>query len=193
MPLTTAPAPATTSSGAALPLVALPQGELLTVNEKDIPTARDALGPGVHFQPLRLDVENGEWVVLATFEPGATVPLHYHTGVAEVFTLSGRWHYLEYPHQPQTAGSYLYEPASSVHTFMTPADNTEDTVILVRVVGANINFTEDGQFHSILDAALIRYLTDSLAVEQNLGAIGYIGGGAAGFMAQEPGSDRPLK
>jgi hypothetical protein len=61
------------------------------------------------------------------------------------------------------------------------------------VVGANINFTEDGQFHSILDAALIRYLTDSLAVEQNLGAIGYIGGGAAGFMAQEPGSDRPLK
>ena len=88
MPLTTAPAPATTSSGAVLPLVALPQGELLTVNEKYIPTVRNALGPGVHFQPLRLDIENGEWVVLATFEPGATVPLHYHTGVAEVFTLS---------------------------------------------------------------------------------------------------------
>ena len=185
MPLMTAPAPAATSTGAALPLVALPQGELLTVNEKYIPTVRNALSPGVHFQPLRLDIENGEWVVLATFEPGATVPLHYHTGVAEVFTMSGRWNYLEYPNQPQTAGSYLYEPGASVHTFITPADNTEDTVILVRVVGANINFTEDGQFHSILDAALIRHLSDTLAAEQNLGALNYIGGGAAGFMTQE--------
>jgi 2,4'-dihydroxyacetophenone dioxygenase len=76
--------------------------------------------------------------------------LRYHTGVAEVFTLSGCWHHLEYPNQPQTAGSYLYEPGSSLHTFITPIDNTETTVILVRVVGANINFTEDGQFHSIL-------------------------------------------
>lgn len=76
--------------------------------------------------------------------------MRYHTGVAEVFTLSGCWHHLEYPNQPQTAGSYLYEPGSSLHTFITPIDNTENTVILVRVVGANINFTEDGQFHSIL-------------------------------------------
>ena len=185
MTLTTAPAPASTSSGVALPLVALPQGELLTVNEKNIPTVRNALGPGVHFQPLRLDIEKGEWVVRATFEPGATIPLHYHTGIAEVFTLSGRWHYREYPNQPQTAGSYLYEPASSVHTFITPADNTEDTVILVHVVGANINFTDDGQFHSILDAALLRHLTDTLSAEQNLGTINYIGGGAAGFTAQD--------
>ena len=34
MTLRIAPAPASTSSGAALPLVALPQTELLTVNEK---------------------------------------------------------------------------------------------------------------------------------------------------------------
>lgn len=182
MTLMTAPAPATTSTGALLPLVALPQGELLTVNEKDIPLVRDALAPGVHFQPLRLDIEKAEWVVLATFEPGATVPLHYHTGIAEVYTLSGAWHYLEYPDQMQTAGSYLYEPGASVHTFITPETNTELTVILVRVVGSNINFTEDGQFHSILDAALIRHLTDTLSVEQNLGRINYIGGGAAGYM-----------
>jgi hypothetical protein len=37
------------------------------------------------------------------------------------------------------------------------------------VVGANINFTEDGQFHSILDAALIRHLTDTLSAERNPG------------------------
>jgi len=184
MSTTPTPGPATTSTGAALPLVALPQSELLTVNEKNIPMVRNALGPGVHVQPLRLDIENGEWVVLATFEPGASVPLHYHTGVAEVYTFSGCWHYLEYPDQLQTTGSYLYEPGSSVHTFITPQDNTEDTVILVRVVGANINFNEDGTFHSILDAALIAHLTGTLSAEQNLGAINYIAGGAVSYTAK---------
>ncbi|AGC63223.1 ChrR Cupin-like domain protein [Mycobacterium marinum] len=185
MTLATAPAPATTATGAPLPLVALPQGELLTVNEHDVPLVHDALGPGVHFKPLRLDIENGEWLVLATFEPGATVPLHYHTGTAEVYTLSGCWHYLEYPDQLQTAGSYLYEPGSSVHTFVTPTTNTEDTVFLVRVQGANINFTDDGQFDSILDAALIAHVTQLKAEEQNLGPINYIGGGAAGHTTKE--------
>lgn len=185
MTLTATPGPATTSTGAPLPLVALPQGELLTVNEHDVPLVRDALGLGVHFKPLRIDIENGEWVVLATFEPGASVPLHYHTGVAEVYTLSGCWHYAEYPDQLQTAGSYLYEPGSSVHTFITPTTNTEDTVFLVRVQGANINFDDDGNFHSILDAALIAHVTNTLSFEQDLGPVNYIGGGAAGFTAKQ--------
>jgi len=184
MPMMVAPGPMTTSSGAVLPVVALPQGELLTVNEHNIPLVRDALGPGVHFKPLRLDMETGCWVVLATFAPGSKVPLHYHTGIAEVYTLSGRWHYLEHPNQPQTAGSYLFEPGGSVHTFICPESNTEDTVILVRVEGANINFSEDGQFHSVLDAVLIRHLSAALAAAQGLGPLNYIGGGAAGFMAE---------
>jgi len=180
----TVPVPAHTSTGAALPLVALPQTELLTVNESTIPMIRDAMGPGVHVQPLRLDLEAGCWVVLATFSPGSQVPLHYHTGIAEVYTLSGKWHYLEYPDQPQVAGSYLYEPSGSVHTFICPESNTEDTVIFVRVQGANINFSQDGQFHSILDAVLIHQLTTVLSEQQGLGPINYIGGGAAGYQAQ---------
>jgi quercetin dioxygenase-like cupin family protein len=180
-----APGPVKTSSGAALPIVGLPQGELLTVNERNIPLVKDALGAGVHFKPLRLDMQTGCWVVLATFSPGAKIPLHYHTGIAEVYTLSGRWHYQEHPNQPQTAGSYLFEPGGSVHTFVTPETNTEDTVILVRVEGANINFSEEGQFHSILDAVTIRHLSDGLAQAQGLGQLNYIGGGAAGFMAAE--------
>ena len=183
MTLTIEPAPMNTSSGAPLPLVALPQGELLSVNENTIPLITDSLGPGVHVKPLRLDLEAGCWVVLATFSPGAVVPLHYHTGIAEVYTLSGSWHYLEYPDQPQTAGSYLYEPAGSVHTFVCPESNTEDTVIFVRVEGANINFTEDGQFHSILDATMIRALAHQLAEARNLGSLNYLCGGAAGFTA----------
>ena len=185
MTLTAAPAPVSTSSGAPLPVVALPQGELLTVNEADIPLVKDTLGPGIHVQPLRLDLEAGCWVVLAKFEPGTQVPLHYHTGIAEVYTLSGSWHYLEYPDQPQVAGSYLYEPGGSAHTFVCPETNTEDTVIFVRVEGANINFTEDGRFHSVLDATMIRHLAGALAEQQNLGPLNYIGGGAAGFTVNQ--------
>ena len=185
MTLTAEPTTATTSSGALLPLVALPQGELLTINVKNIPLITDSLSEGVHVKPLRLDLEAGCWVVLATFSPGAVVPLHYHTGIAEVYTLSGSWHYLEYPDQLQTAGSYLYEPGGSVHTFVCPETNTEDTVIFVRVEGANINFTEDGQFHSILDAVMIHALANQLAEARGLGSLNYIGGGAAGFTATQ--------
>jgi 2,4'-dihydroxyacetophenone dioxygenase len=53
MTLTVDPAPMTTSAGALLPLVALSQGELLTVNQANIPRINDALGTGVHFKPLR--------------------------------------------------------------------------------------------------------------------------------------------
>lgn len=174
-----APGPATTLTGAPLPLVALPQGELLTVHVDEIPMIRDALGEGVHFRPLRIDIEIGEWVVLATFAPGSRIPLHYHTGTVDAWTTSGSWNYEEYADQPQTAGSYLYEPGSSVHTLTCPASNTEDTVVLFRISGANINFTDDGQFHSILDAALVCHLTDTLGDAQGLGPIPYISGAAA--------------
>ncbi len=183
MTLAAAPAPAATSTGAPLPLVALPQGELLTINADSLPLLTDALGPGVHFKPLRLDLENGEWVVLATFAPGARIPLHYHTGSVDAWTMSGSWHYLEYADQPQTAGSYLFEPGASVHTLACPEDNTEDTVVLFRVSGANVNFNDDGTFHSILDAALIAHLTGALAEAQGHEPLNYIGGGAAGFTA----------
>lgn len=183
MPNTTV-APALTYSGTSLPFVALPQKELLSINENDIPVIRDALGEGVSFRPLRLDLERNEWVVVATFAPGTGVPLHYHTGPAEVYTLKGRWIYKEYPSQPQTPGSYLYEPAGSVHTLFAPADNTEDTVIFVRVSGTNINFDEQGQFHSLLDALSLRHLTDTLTAQRGLASARYVEGGEAGFTGQ---------
>ena len=62
--------PATSYSGAPLPVVALPQGELLSVNIDQIPMLKDLVAPGIHIQPLRLDPERGEWVFLATLAPG---------------------------------------------------------------------------------------------------------------------------
>ena len=73
------------------------------------------------------------------------LPIHYHTGTAEVYTFSGCWRYAEYPDQPQTAGDYLYEPGGSVHTFYCPEDNTEDTVVLLWMEGAQIGSRSGGR------------------------------------------------
>ena len=175
-----APAPAATMDGTPLPLVALPREELLTVNQAELPLLENILGPGIHAVSLRLDIEHGEAVAILRLEPGAELPLHYHTGPAEVYTIQGRWLYKEYPDQPQTAGSYIYEPAGTApHTLCAPADNTEDTIIFARVTGALANFNPDGSFHSLLDAAAIRMLIDGACAQQGLEAPRYINGGGA--------------
>lgn len=188
----TAPTTTTTTSGADLPIVALPQTELLTVNEHDVPWLENSLAAGVKIKPLRFDIEAGVWVLLASFAPGSRVPLHYHTGEAEVVTMSGRWHYAEYPDQPQTAGSYLFEPAGSVHTLIVPEDNTEETLMHVRVRGANINFNEDGTFHSILDATALVFLTDLFAQQLGIEDMRYIRGGEAGEITAGSAGDTTL-
>ena len=178
MTSTLTPGVATTGSGSPLPLVALPQGELLTVNIDQIPMFKDLIGPGIHIQPLRLDLERGEWVFLATLAPGCELPLHYHTGPAQVWTIQGRWEYREYPGQPQTAGSYLYEPGGSTHTFFCPEDNTEDTVALAWIEGAQVSFNEDGTFHSVMDAVGLKYLIQTAAAGEGTGPVPYLHGGA---------------
>ena len=167
-----------TMSGATLPLPALPQDNLLSVSIDQIPLIRNVF-PGIHIRPLRIDVERGEWVFLAIMEPGSSLPVHYHTGTAQVWTISGCWKYAEYPDQPQTAGTYLYEPAGSVHTFYVPKENTEDTVALAWIEGAQVGFHEDGRFHSMNDATSIRYAIEMLASAQGIGPVGYIRGGGA--------------
>ena len=179
---TLSPAQLNTMSGAPLPLLALKQGKLLTVNADQIPLLKDLVAPGIHIQPLRLDPERGEWVFLATLAPGCELPLHYHTGPAQVWTIKGRWLYREYPDQPQTAGSYLYEPGGSVHTFYCPKDNTEDTVALAWIEGAQVSFNEDGTFYGINDAVSMQHLSETVSAAQGTGPVGYIDGGTAGVI-----------
>ncbi|USX26501.1 2,4'-dihydroxyacetophenone dioxygenase family protein [Oxalobacteraceae bacterium OTU3CINTB1] len=149
--------------------------KLLTLNVNQSPVLENALGPGVGFQPLFLDTANGIWCIRALFGPGITLPSHLHTGPVHAYTLSGNWYYAEHPEQPQTAGSYLYEPASSVpHLFKTPAENTEVTEIIFTVFGANVNFDEQGRFHSVMDAGLIQQLVKDLQQAQNRDVVPYI-------------------
>ena len=172
------PTQLTTSSGAPLPLPALPQDRLLTVNIEQIPLIKNVF-PGIHIRPLRLDPERGEWVFMAVAEPGCSLPLHYHTGTAQVWTIQGRWEYSEYPNEPQVAGSYLYEPAGSVHTFFCPKDNTEDTVVIAWIEGAQVCFNDDGSFHSLNDAVSIQYGLEMLAAMQGVAPLRYIRGNGA--------------
>ncbi len=159
-----------------LPILATAHKELLTLNTNELPMYEDALPdvPGVDVQPLMLDTHRGVWVLRVVFHPGVVLPTHYHTGSVHVFTLSGRWNYVEYPDQPQTAGSYLYEPGSSVHTFVTPADNTEPTETVMVVEGTNVNFDGEGNFVGLLDANAITLLIEHLVRERGLDPARYI-------------------
>lgn len=113
------------------------------------------LGDGTHMQVLQIDVEAGLWVIRTKFEPGVTVPTHKHTGEVFAFTLAGSWKYLEYP-EVNTAGSYLYEPAGSIHTLTVPEDNHDLTDVWFAIYGANLNLDADGNVETVIDAGLVR-------------------------------------
>lgn len=106
---------------------------------------------GVTFQLVHADIEAGLWVVRLRAEPGVTIQKHKHTGEIFAFTLEGSWKYLEYP-EVNTAGSYLYEPAGSVHTLHVPATNTGITDVWFTLRGANLNLDEAGNVESVVDA-----------------------------------------
>lgn len=123
-------------------------------HEEDLPFID--LGDGSTLQLLQVDVDAGLWVVRTKFAAGMTVPTHKHTGVVHAFTLSGSWMYLEYPDDVNVAGSYLFEPAGSVHTLHVPETNTEITDVFFTIHGANLNLDEAGNVTSIVDAGGIR-------------------------------------
>ena len=120
--------------------------------EKDLPFVD--YQEGVVFQLLHADVEEGLWVIRVRFQPGVTVQRHKHTGEVFAFTLKGSWNYLEYP-EVNTAGSYLFEPAGSVHTLHVPASNLEVTDAWFAIRGANLNLDDEGKVESVLDAGSV--------------------------------------
>ena len=109
-------------------------------------------GTGVEIKLVQVDIEAGLWIVRNRFVPGATVQTHKHTGQVFGYTLAGAWKYAEYPYVNR-AGSFLFEPAGSVHTLTVPDDNTELTDVWFQIHGANLNLDADGNVDSITDAA----------------------------------------
>jgi len=132
-------------------LVVAPDGPppALHRGEQDLPFV--PYQEGVTFQLLQVDIEAGFFVVRVRGEPGRTIQRHKHTGEIFAFTSAGSWKYLEYP-EINKAGSYLYEPAGSVHTLHFPETNTGVTDISFVLHGANLNLDSEGNVESVLDA-----------------------------------------
>lgn len=116
------------------------------IGDDDFPWA--TAGGGIELKVLQVREAEGLWVVRNRFAPGVEIQRHRHTGPVFGITFSGRWGYKENDFF-NTAGSYLYEPANSVHTLHTPTDNTEPTDVLFVMYGMNINLDDDDNVVSI--------------------------------------------
>ena len=131
--------------------------------EDDLPWV-DGTG-GIWLKVLRVDVGNGVWVVRNRFEPGARLQRHRHSGAVDGYTVSGRWHYLEYDFY-SLAGSYIHEPAGSVHTLDVPADNEGVTEVLFVIQGVLLNLADDDSVESVSDGPDTLAAYEALAVAQ---------------------------
>ena len=103
--------------------------------ESDLPMVE--IAPGVAIQLLQVDFDHNIRVLRAQLAPGLRLCTHIHTGHVFAWTISGRWHYLEYPESSE-ANSDLYEPAGSIHTLHVPEDSTEPADVIFIVHGSNI-------------------------------------------------------
>ena len=106
------------------------------------------IGDGSKLKVLQVKETEGLWIVQNVFQNGYCMPTHKHTGPVWGYTVSGAWKYKEYEYVNR-AGSFLYEPASSVHTLECIED---DTNVWFQIYGANLNLDADGNVESITDA-----------------------------------------
>ncbi|MCX2745435.1 2,4'-dihydroxyacetophenone dioxygenase family protein [Mangrovivirga sp. M17] len=136
------------------------------IGENDLPFIE--VGPGMKLKLLMVDLANGLWVTRILFEPGAEVNKHYHTGPVLAFTVSGEWYYKEYPKDRNKRGSFLYEPAHSLHTLTVPVTNKEVTEVCFSVVGSNLNVDENDEVESVTDANSVLEAYKQLCGEQKI-------------------------
>jgi 2,4'-dihydroxyacetophenone dioxygenase len=107
------------------------------------------IGDGSKLKVIQVKEREGLWIVENIFQAGYVVQKHRHTGPVWGYTVSGAWKYQEYEYVNRT-GSFLYEPANSVHTLEAIADNTQ---VWFHMYGANLNLDADGNVESVFDGA----------------------------------------
>ena len=127
--------------------------EALHIGNDDLPWLESEDGSKV--KVLHVDLNQGLWVVKTLWQHGYEVQTHYHTGPVFAVTHSGSWYYKEYPDYVNSTGSYLYEPAHSIHTLVVSEDNTEDTEVWFAIYGCNVNIDGDGSILGIVDAKAV--------------------------------------
>jgi 2,4'-dihydroxyacetophenone dioxygenase len=123
------------------------------IGADDLPWA--PVPDGTLLKVLQVKEREGLWIVQNIFPAGYEVQKHRHTGPVWGYTVSGAWKYKEYDYVNR-AGSFLYEPANSVHTLQSIEDNTN---VWFHMYGANLNLDADGNVESVTDgsSALVGY------------------------------------
>lgn len=130
-----------------------PAAETLHIGIDDMPWV--PLGEGLELQLLHVDLNVGLWINRTRMKPGTSVTTHFHAGMVLAVTLEGRWFYKESPEQVNSPGSYLFEPAGSVHTLQAASDQDGPTITWFAIWGPNINIDPNGQVIGVLDAHAI--------------------------------------
>lgn len=108
------------------------------------------MGGGNLIRVLQVREKESLWIIENVFQAGFEVPTHRHTGPVWGYTSSGAWKYKEYEYVNR-AGSFLYEPANSVHTLHVPEDNDGPTDVLFVIEGALLNLTDDDAVETVFD------------------------------------------
>ena len=121
--------------------------EAVHIGAEDIPWVE--IGDGNKLRVLQVKIEEGLWIVENIMQRGFEVQTHKHTGPVWGYTVSGGWKYKEYDYVNR-AGSFLYEPAGSIHTLECIEDNTR---VWFHMYGVNLNLDDDGNVESVTDGA----------------------------------------
>jgi len=137
--------------------------EAVHIGIDDLPFVE--IGGGNMLRVLQVKEEEGLWIIENIFQKGFAVQTHRHTGPVWGFTVSGGWKYKEYDYVNR-AGSFLYEPAGSIHTLECVED---DTRVWFHMSGVNLNIDAEGNVESVADGAgtLAFYL--AMCEQQGLG------------------------
>ena len=121
--------------------------EAVHIGTDDLPFVE--IGGGNMLRVLQVHEKEGLWIIENIFQKGFAVQTHRHTGPVWGYTVSGGWKYKEYDYVNR-AGSFLYEPAGSVHTLECIED---DTRVWFHMYGVNLNLDDEGNIESVADGA----------------------------------------
>jgi 2,4'-dihydroxyacetophenone dioxygenase len=122
-----------------------PRTHAVHLGADDLPFVE--IGGGSKLKVIQVKPEEGLWIVENIFQAGYEVQRHKHTGPVYAYTTSGAWKYAEYDYVNR-AGSFLYEPAGSIHTLQAIED---DTRVWFQMYGSNLNLDADGNVESVFD------------------------------------------
>ncbi len=107
------------------------------------------IGGGNLLKVIQVRESEGLWIIENVFQKGFSVPTHRHTGPVFGYTVSGAWKYKEYDYVNR-AGSFLYEPAGSIHTLECIEDGTR---VWFQMYGVNLDLDEAGNVVTVNDGA----------------------------------------